>query len=245
MGFLSNLFGKDKTESLKYDRDFIIDYLNIDYNTTLKDAKVLFPSDSNQIIINNESMYLDSSYIEEVGYSKDGLYRKIFTRKFAFWITPSDYKHFLNIIKDREKQYKKEKEEDLIKLKQIYEEELEYDSIDNDIYRCCIVNKSENDLGNINCGGNRKKFLEIEERISNICSENDGRYYKTQAKNVKFAIIFACNSRTAQNVKYLREKGYKVTSFDNVLKFLKLTELWDINKMNDEIKRINEEIKLL
>ncbi|WP_026022185.1 hypothetical protein [Clostridium senegalense] len=130
-------------------------------------------------------------------------------------------------------------------MKQIYEEELEYDSIDNDIYRCCIVNKSENDLGNINCGGNRKKFLEIEERISNICSENDGRYYKTQAKNVKFAIIFACNSRTAQNVKYLREKGYKVTSFDNVLKFLKLTELWDINKMNDEIKRINEEIKLL
>ncbi|WP_026022186.1 hypothetical protein [Clostridium senegalense] len=109
MGFLSNLFGKDKTESLKYDRDFIIDYLNIDYNTTLKDAKVLFPSDSNQIIINNESMYLDSSYIEEVGYSKDGLYRKIFTRKFAFWITPSDYKHFLNIIKDREKQYKKKK----------------------------------------------------------------------------------------------------------------------------------------
>ncbi|MBU5225264.1 hypothetical protein KQI36_01120 [Clostridium senegalense] len=245
MGFLSKLFGKDKTEGLKYDREFIIDYLNIDYNTTLKDVKVLLPSNSNQIIINNNSMYFDSSYIEEVGYSKDGLYRKIFTRKFAFWITPSAYKHFLNIIKDREKQYKKEKEEDLIKLKQVYEEELEYDSIDNDIYICCIVNKSENDLGNINCGGNRKKFLEIEECISNICSKNNGRYYKTQAENAKFAIIFSCNSRTAQNVKSLREKGYKVTSFENALKFLKLTELWDINKMNDEIKRINEEIRLL
>lgn len=227
---------------LKYDTEFIIDYLNINFEENLKDVKIIFPSSSNKIIINGESMYFNSSYIKEVGRSSDNLYRKIYTKNFAFWITPCDYNDILNIMKDREVKYQNEKQETKTSFKNLYSEKFEYDEIDTDIYKCCIVDKSDTDLGNIDCGGNAKDFRKVEQYISDLCKENNGRYYKTVCKNVKFVIIFACNSRTATNVTHYRNKGYKVTSFENAIKYFNLINLWDINKMENEVLRIKETV---
>ncbi|MBZ9635561.1 hypothetical protein [Clostridium sp. FP1] len=248
MGLFNKIFNKYIAKNkinLKYNIVFTIDYLNIDYDEKLKNAKIIFPLDSNQIIINGDSMYFNALSIDEAGRSEDDLYRKIYTRNFAFWITPCDYNAILYIMKDREKKYQLEKQNNKIRIKATYSEEFEYDKIDDDIYRCCIVDKGDTDLGNINCGGSIKDFKNIENYISDICKEHGGRYYKTQSKNTKFVIIFGCNARLASRVKYFRNKGYKVTSFENVLKYLSIANLWDINKMKNETIRIKETIALM
>jgi hypothetical protein len=79
--------------------------------------------------------------------------------------------------------------------------------------------------------GTWEQFKTIEEHIARLCQENNGKYYKTKAKTVKFAIIFAPNARVYSNVTSLKEAGYKVTTFEKALEYFGLTDLWDCKKI--------------
>ncbi|ROR29279.1 hypothetical protein EDD66_103215 [Mobilisporobacter senegalensis] len=101
----------------------------------------------------------------------------------------------------------------------------EYDPIDSDIYRCFIAYQ----YGISNNVNVSTKFQKIEDRISNICSAKGGKYYRTPAKSAKFAIIFNSKDINYNSIKGLIDEGYKVTTFENALKYFKLDHLWDMN----------------
>lgn len=105
-----------------------------------------------------------------------------------------------------------------------------YDTIDEDIYTCFIANKTG--IGE-NTGGTVEGFKKLESEIAKVCSYNDGKYYKSQAKSAKFAILFGASTRTLQGIEDLRQKGYKVTSLENALEYFGLTDLWDVGKLSE------------
>jgi len=116
----------------------------------------------------------------------------------------------------------------------------EYDPIDEDIYKCFIANKS----GMCDAIGTWEQFRKVEEQIAKICEENNGKYFKTQAKTAKFAIIFDYSRRTYSNITSLREKGYKVTTFEKALEYFGLSHMWNIKsikKMENEYKKFMKE----
>lgn len=107
------------------------------------------------------------------------------------------------------------------------ETSFEYDPIDEDIYKCFIAYK----LGYERRDGTLKQFHKIEDKISEICKEHGGRYFKTAAKTAKFAIIFDDKSMFYTYIKELRDKGYKVTSFDKALEYFGIADMWDIKAL--------------
>lgn len=129
------------------------------------------------------------------------------------------------INKEIEADEKKRRDEILAEINTPFE----YSVIDEDIYKCFISNKS----GMCERLGSWEQFNIVEERIIDICMKNKGRYYKSPTKNAKFAIIFSPSSRNYSNVTKLKEKGYKVTSFENVLVYFRLTDMWDCKKFTD------------
>lgn len=63
-------------------------------------------------------------------------------------------------------------------------------------------------------------------------------------KTAKFAIIFDYSRRTYSNITSLREKGYKVTTFEKALEYFGLSHMWNvksIEKMENEHKRFMKE----
>ena len=104
---------------------------------------------------------------------------------------------------------------------------VEYSSIDSDIYRCFISNKT----GMCDEIGTWEQFDKVEERIAKLCQEKNGKYYKSQAKTAKFAIIFDPAARTYSNVTSLKEKGYKVTTFEKALEHFALTDIWNCKRL--------------
>jgi len=210
------------------DEVFFIDFVSIRFSgETIKKAEVIFPVNSQSIIINGEEEYFDAYYIRDEGKSSDNLYHRIATPDYKFWILPKDYKRFMSIANYRHKMYIeiKNKRKELIKT--AINTPFEYDSIDGDIYRCFIANKS----GMCESIGTWEKFEKVEKQIAKICEEHNGRYYRSQAKSAKFAIIFNYAYRTYSNVTSIREKGYKVTNFEYALEYFGLSHMWDINRM--------------
>lgn len=254
MGILKDLFNSlfDRRtnenanyKNLKYDVEFTLDYIHV-YADEMENAKVIFHSRGNTINVDGEDqIFLNTSYIKEAGWSKDGKYRRIYTKDLAFWINPEDYDDILNILKDREQRYQNKKKNEKIEIKSRYSENFQYDEIDDSIFKCFIADRRDYDLGNVNCGGNAKTFRVIEESIAEVCKSNGGRYYKTLTPNTKFVIIFGCSFRTSKRVNEFRNKGYKVTSFENAIRYFNLTDLWDVNKMENEVQRIKESISEL
>jgi hypothetical protein len=104
---------------------------------------------------------------------------------------------------------------------------VKYSAIDEDIYKCYISNKT----GMCDDIGTWEQFHKIEEQIAQICQERNGKYYKGQTKTARFAIIFDPAARTLSNVTRLREKGYKVTSFEKALDHFGLTDIWECEKL--------------
>ncbi|MDO6353569.1 3'-5' exonuclease [Caloramator sp. CAR-1] len=113
-----------------------------------------------------------------------------------------------------------------------------YDPIDEDIYKCFIAHKS----GMNEKIGTWEDFYKIEEKIAEICNEHGGRYYKSSSKNAKFAIIFNYTNRTKSCVDTLRNKGYKVTTFEEALKFFGLEDMWNIESLQEAEKEYKEYI---
>ncbi|KXZ40049.1 DNA polymerase-3 subunit epsilon [Alkalithermobacter thermoalcaliphilus JW-YL-7 = DSM 7308] len=111
-----------------------------------------------------------------------------------------------------------------------------FDQIDEDIYMCFITHKS----GMNEKFGTSEDFCKLEEKISEICKKNNGRHYKAASKNVKFAIIFNYLNRTKSCVDTLRNKGYKVTTFEEAIKFFELDYMWDIESLVNAEKEYKE-----
>lgn len=100
----------------------------------------------------------------------------------------------------------------------------EYSDINEDIYKCFISNKTHMGVTGI---GTLEQFTKVEEQISTICQKKNGRYYKSQAKAAKFAIIFCPYNRTYSNITSLKSKGYKVITFEKALEYFGLLDMWN------------------
>lgn len=115
-------------------------------------------------------------------------------------------------------------------------EPFEYDIIDSNIFKCFIAHKGTNIETDI---GRLADYRKVEEKLATICKENGGKYYKSEAKTAKFAIIFNY-MRTASMINKLRDKGYKVTSFENMIVHFNLQDIWDTSGMIKKVKKHKE-----
>jgi len=138
---------------------------------------------------------------------------------------------------DRLKSFKEREEKKLQRYQRDIATPAEYSAIDSDIYKCFI--SSKNGL----CGGTAQQFREIEECIARLCQEKKGKYYKAQAKAAKFAIVLNPIARLYSNVTSLKEKGYKVITFEKALEHFGLTDLWDCKELIDAEKEYKKERK--
>ncbi len=220
---------------------FIIDFVSVrESSETIKKAEVMFPANNQYIVINGEKTYFDAYYVRDEGMSNDNLYHRIATPDFKFWVLPKDYKRFMAIANYRHDMLieNRRKRDEFIKAD--INNSFEYDPIDEEIYKCFIANKT----GMCEAIGTWEQFRKVEEQIAKICKENNGKYFKSQAKTAKFAIIFDYSRRTYSNITSLREKGYKVTTFEAALGFFELSHMWNIKnikKMENEHKRFIKE----
>jgi hypothetical protein len=106
---------------------------------------------------------------------------------------------------EREKEFWAAEKKRLQELRGDLTSPVEYSSIDSDIYRCFICNKT----GMCEEIGTWEQFAKVEDHIAKLCQERNGKYYKSQAKTASFAIIFAPTARTHSNVMSLKEKGFQ------------------------------------
>lgn len=98
-----------------------------------------------------------------------------------------------------------------------------YSPIDDDISKCFIAYPS----GMCDAIGTWEDFHNVERELAKQCKTRGGRYYKSKAKGAKFAIIFSPHAQTVNEVCSLRQDGYKVTTFDRVIAYFGLEEMWD------------------
>ncbi|MBP1744446.1 MAG: hypothetical protein H6Q58_1424 [Firmicutes bacterium] len=236
MVFKADIEGKDGKAG---DEELVIDTLISQGGTygdeLMKNVKVSFPPNSDKIIINGEPFFLNVKRIDYDGYDeKDSVY-KISTYDFNFWVSrEKTYKSLKGILENRHSEYLEQEKIQNQSIREEYLKPFEYDTIDDDIYNCFIAYKSsyiESDIGN------SYDFTKTEERLAEICKEHGGKYYKNAAKSAKFAIIFSYTNRTASCVNSLREKGYKVTSFENVIEHFGLQDIFDTRGLIGKVER--------
>lgn len=242
MWLFKNIFSKKeentKTTTITGEGKYLIDFLRIRKDgTTLKNVEVSFPLNSSHIIIDGIQKHFDAYSIDETGWSEDNKYKRIITRQFCFWIKPKDYNYLKDIMLHKQKElieYRKSQDE---RTKNDHLVPFEYDVIDNDIYKCFIAGKSSYIEVEV---GTMSDFRKVEEKLDSICKEHSGKYYKSEAKSAKFAILFNYSNRTASTVNTFREKGYKVTSFENMIEHFGLTEVWDTRGLKERVSKQKE-----
>lgn len=228
------MFFRKKKSGKAIDDIFIIDFMYlIRKDRHIKDVKVFFYKDERAININGEKRAFETYGLEERRMSKDNKYYKIANRDYLFWISPRDYKRFKLALENAKSLYRKEKEDaDIYRREQNrinLQTPFEYDEIDNDIYKCFIAYKLTYERED----GTLKQFRKIEDKIIDICKEHNGRYFKTAAKTAEFAIIFDYHAIFYTYVKELKDKGYKVTSFEKALEYFDIYDMWDFKTMNE------------
>lgn len=114
-----------------------------------------------------------------------------------------------------------------ILIKEEYSKPVKYDEIDDDIWWCYIDSRN----GMCDAIGSWDSFEKVEKKISELCTYNGGKLYKSRAKGARYAILFTPFKRRASYISELQEKGYKVVSFESVLKYLGITEMWDVENL--------------
>lgn len=210
------------------DQAFIIDFVSIrGSDETIKKAEVRLPANNQYIIINGDKEYFDCYYVNNEGLSSDKLYYRVATPDFKFWIYPRDLARFMSIAEYRHELLieNRKRRDEAVKI-DIYTP-FDYDQITDEIYKCFIANKT----GMCDAIGTWGKLNKVEDRIAMMCQENNGKYYKTPAKTARYAIIFDPHSRTFSNVNSLKEKGYRVSTFEKALVYFGLNSLWDCESM--------------
>lgn len=113
---------------------------------------------------------------------------------------------------------------------------IDYSPIDDDIYNCFIAERS----GMCDAIGTWEVFREIEEKIAKICIAHGGNYFKSNAKRAKFAIIFSPSFHNVSGIFKWQQKGFKVTTFDQVLKYFDLEKMWDCPNYLAHIKNLSK-----
>ena len=171
--------------------------------------------------------------------SKDNLYHKVATPDFVFWISPNDYDRFMEVLNYRHSVLVENKKAKLDSICLNNERAFEYDVIDDDIYNCFVAYKS----GMTSEIGTWEKFYKVEAKIAEKCLQNGGKYFKNESKRAKFAIIFSYTNRMYSHVKKLRDKGYKVTSFENALVYFGLSKMWKCDVLLEKEKWYKEYMK--
>jgi len=203
---------------------FQIDFISIrDTQEKITNAIVSFPEDSQYIIINGEKEYFDAYKVENEGKSSDNKYYRIATSDFKFWVLPKDKDRFMSILNHRHQIKMKRRQEKFEHFKEEANTPFSYDEITDDIYICFIAFKS----GLCEAIGTWEKYDKVEAKISELCQAKGGKFYKSEAKSAKFAIIFSPNSRLPSNINGLKQKGYKVTTFEKALKYMGIEKMWD------------------
>lgn len=112
-----------------------------------------------------------------------------------------------------------------------------YDKIDEDIYQCFIEGASwcfnetltEEEL-KLDETTQEAIYYQRREKviaeIAQICSEHDGKLFKSKAKNAKCAIIGAIGYWSYSRVEELHSQGYKVTNWTSAIRYFKLEDFW-------------------
>lgn len=236
--FLEKKEENTKATTITGEGKYIIDFFKIRSNdTTLKNVEVSFPLNSRHIIIDGVQKHFDAYSIDETGWSDDNKYKRIITREFCFWIKPQDYKNLKDIMLCRQKELMEDRKAQDERTKNDHMISFEYDVIDDDIYKCFIAGKGSYIEVEV---GTMSDFRKVEEKLDSICKEHGGKYYKSEAKSAKFAILFSYSNRTASTVNAFREKGYKVTSFENMIEHFGLTEIWDTRGLKERVRKQKE-----
>lgn len=229
-----NLF-KRKNNTMQDEEHFKIDFMNtpIKNEEKLKDVEVIFYKEDSRISINGVKRAFNTYGVKDIGMSKDHKYNRIANMEYVFWITPRDFKRFKRCIENVDRLRKQEQDQAENERKKINKMNLEmpfeYDEIDESIYKCFIAHKLTYERED----GTSKQFRKIEDKIIDICKEHNGKYFKTAAKTAKFAIIFDCHAMFYTYIEELKDKGYKVTSFEKALEYFDIYDMWDFKTMNE------------
>jgi hypothetical protein len=165
--------------------------------------------------------------VENEGLSSDKKYYRIATPDFKFWINKRDVRSFLGNLKERHVNFIESRIEQHRATVNELSKEVIFDPITDDIYKCFIAYKT----GLSEEVGSHKKLIEVEAKINEVCMKHGGKCYKTKAKSANFAIIFSIHSRFFSNVEGLRDAGYKVTTFENALRYFGLENKWNCDKL--------------
>ncbi len=218
-----------------YHFDFLR-YCGVDY----KNVDSVFPENIWVIIIDGKRLHYDPYDFEEVGWSSDHKYRKVYTQDVAFWVSPDDYKDFIRLLKDLKQKcaaQKVERDKSMADLTKAYLEPCEYDDIDDDIYRCFISDKGG--FADLAAGDRFERALL---KWADICAQNGGKLFKSSAKGAKFAIIQNYTARLPERIKELHADGYKVTNFERIVTQFGLGEYWDVEAVERNFERFRSEL---
>lgn len=189
--------------------------------------------------MNGKERVFNAYYVRNEGLSGDGLYYRIATPKFKFWVNPKDLTRFMRIANHRHKMMAKDSKKRDETAKIDIHTPIDYDQITNEIYECFIAYKSvmSESIGTL------EEFNKVESEIATICQNNNGKYYKSKAKTAKYAIIFNLYNRISSNVNGLKEQGYRVTTFEKALLYFGIGHLWDCENMVQKENELKELMK--
>lgn len=70
---------------------------------TERNATVLFPGTNQYCIVNGRKNYINVKTLKDFGWSVDGLYRKIATPAFMFWVDEKDADRLLQVLTQRQR----------------------------------------------------------------------------------------------------------------------------------------------
>lgn len=207
------------------------------YDERLKDVTVIFPDDDpDSIILDGNRQRGYCGYVNESGMSSDGLYHRVHLADYTFWVDPSDYDTLMDLLEERQQQSR-------IKTSQRRAEREEYDrrhaeqfiagvqndEITKDIYKCFIHSSPIPKY--------QKQFTKVTELIGKKCTENGGRLYKSAAKGATYAIEADYTKYTADHFDDLRQRGYKVVTFEQAVQYMHLEKYWAIDEIQADIKK--------
>jgi len=219
------------------DEVFIIPYVTYDDiyyppdSYTERNATVIFPANNQYCIANGRKNYINVKQIKDLGWSSDGKFRKIATPAFLFWIDEKDTERLKAVLSHRQRvaiENRKANEvfqeeyakSHLLDLK----DEATFDAIDESIAWCYFADGFAYNFQ----GLTHRKTVQIVSKIEQTCKKMGGRFYKTKAKKVKFALVHSNQGSLKSHVVNLKNQGLKVATLENALEYFSLEHLFDI-----------------
>jgi hypothetical protein len=208
-----------------------------------KNATVTFPFNNQYCIVNGRKNYISVKSIKDLGWSSDGLYRRIATASFLFWVNPDDAERLINILHTRRRITEENRRRnevayvDFIKNYLIdLKEESIFDQLDESVIWCYIVDG----VPDLISGSTKKDTANILKKAAEVCKKHGGRLYRTRNKKAEFAIVWSNKSRLPSSVSKLRQQGFKVAILESALWFMGLDHLINKHAIQESFKKWRE-----